>query len=454
MLFTIVAFTILLVYGAFQKGAVLVSDGMIIAAGVALLAFAYYGFAARAVSPPATKYLLGLMFWLVAAVSFQLIPLPPSLLSSLSPYSAQIMVALDPTGWFPIALSPAHSKIWLIRLTTSLLAMFMARDIAWRSKWTWSLITPILVVAGGEAVLGLVQCYASVPGVIAQGTYVNRDHFSGLMERGIPLAVMAGVGTYQSGRKRYETSGLSALRACGFFALAASMLVAVLFTLSRMGFLTTLASLLFIGAVSSSIALSNRLSASLRWLPALIAGVVIALAFIYLPTDALMDRFAQMSKQDLSADTRSQIWKDSLQFAAHVPWFGCGLGGYSSAILAFQHVAPMYSIVFAHNDYIQASVEFGLFGFVPLALLIGLAVKGSLDRAFVSREESQRYLGIGCAGSLFAMLFHGLADFNLYIFANNLSFFWIAGVALGIGAFRFELPSKWRKSRTKGLTKA
>ena len=99
-------------------------------------------------------------------------------------------------------------------------------------------------------------------------------------------------------------------------------------------------------------------------------------------------------------------------------------------------------------------MEFGLFGFVPLALLIGLALKGSLDRAFVSREESQHYLGIGCAGSLFAMLFHGLADFNLYIFANNLTFFWIAGVALGIGAFRFELPSKWRKSRTKELAKA
>ena len=186
----------------------------------------------------------------------------------------------------------------------------------------------------------------------------------------------------------------------------------------------------------------------------MVAGVVIAVAIIYLPTDALMDRFASMSKQDISADTRAQIWKDSLQFAAHVPWFGCGLGGYSSAILAFQHVAPMNSIVFAHNDYIQAMVEFGLFGFVPLALLIGLAMKGSLDRAFVSREESQHYLGIGCAGSLFAMLFHGLADFNLYIFANNLTFFWIAGVALGIGAFRFELPLKWRKSRTKELAKA
>ncbi len=453
MLFTILAFTILLAYGAFQQGAVLVFDGMIFAAGVAALAVIYYGFVARKTSPPATMRVLGVMLWLAAAACFQLIPLPPSLLRALSPYSAEIGAALDPTGWFPIALAPAQSKIWLIRLATSLLVMFMARDIAWRSEWTWSLVTPVLFVAGGESVLGLAQSYASGPEAVAHGTYVNRDHFSGLMEMGIPLAVMAGIGAYQSGRKRFETSGLSAIRACGFFALAASMLVAVLFTVSRMGFLTTLACLLFIAAVSSSIALSGRLKASLRWLPTAIAGVVIVLAFIYLPTDQLMDRFAAMGKQDLSADTRALIWKDSLQFAAHVLWFGCGLGGYSTAILAFQHATPMNSIVFAHNDYIQAIVEFGLFGFVPLALLIGLAVKGSLDRAFVSREESQHYLGIGCAGSLFAMLFHGLVDFNLYIPANNLAFFWIAGIAMGIGAFKFEFPPKWRKSRTKEQAK-
>ncbi len=442
MFLTILAFAVLLGYGAFQQGAMPVLDGMVVSAGVAVLAVVYFLLKAREAAPPATNWILGVALWIAALLCFQLAPLPPWILRTLSPYSGQVAAALDPGGWFPITLTPAHSRIWLFRLSASLLAMLVARDLAWRSGRVWPSIFPVLFVAGGESVLGLVQAFSGGPEASARGTYPNRDHFSGLMEMGIPLAVMAGVAWYQGGRRRFETSAAGALGACGFFALAVSMLVAVLLSLSRMGFLTALASLLFVGAISSSVAFSDRIGPRLLWLPVAVVGAVVFLAFIYLPTDQLIDRFAGLGRQELSADTRTQIWKDSLGIAAKAPLFGCGVGSYMSAFLAFKHVAPMNSVAYSHNDYIQVMAEFGVLGAVPIALLIGLAMKGGLDSASLSRDNPRHYLGIGCAGSLFALLLHGLVDFNLYIPANNLAFFWIAGVALGVGAFRYErLPA-------------
>ena len=440
MLTVVAIFTLVLGYGAFQQGAVTVFDGMLAAAGVGMLACVYYGFIARLGTPPGSRLIFGLCVALTAWVAMQMIPLPFALVRLLSAHRAELETAVrGGQGWTTITVVPAETRIWLIRMGSFLLAMLISRDLAWRFPDRCGyLAIPVLVVAGGEAALGLVQFFSSSSAAgVARGTYVNRDHFAGLLEMAIPLAVMSGVGIYRRGRKRFESSAKSAVLACGLFALATAMLMAVVFSLSRMGFLAALFSLLFVGAVSSSSVLSKRLDTRLRWLPVGLISLAIILTFVYLPTDELIARFAQTGNEDLTADTRVLIWRESVEMVRHAPWAGFGLGSYQSAFYAFKRVAPMSSVAHAHNDYLQAAAELGILGMLPLLLIAGLAGKSALESLGLPRETMQHYLGIGCAGSLFALMLHSLVDFNLYIPANAMTLAWIAGMALGLNlAFR------------------
>ena len=86
--------------------------------------------------------------------------------------------------------------------------------------------------------------------------------------------------------------------------------------------------------------------------------------------------------EDISADTRAQIWSDSRGIVSAFPLFGVGLGGYESALYRFKTVAPMHTVDFAHNDYLQVLTEMGIIG---RSVVVGMPV--------VDFEQSQRGAG-------------------------------------------------------------
>jgi O-antigen ligase len=60
-------------------------------------------------------------------------------------------------------------------------------------------------------------------------------------------------------------------------------------------------------------------------------AVLVILAFVFLPTDQLIARFADMaSTDDITADDRARVWSETLRLIAAYPVFGCGLGAYES----------------------------------------------------------------------------------------------------------------------------
>jgi hypothetical protein len=75
-------------------------------------------------------------------------------------------------------------------------------------------------------------------------------------------------------------------------------------------------------------------------------GTVILLGFVYLPSDPLAKRFADLAAtQEISADTRAQIWRDTSGLIRAYPLFGCGLGGYALCFLKYKTVAPTARII-------------------------------------------------------------------------------------------------------------
>ncbi len=71
-----------------------------------------------------------------------------------------------------------------------------------------------------------------------------------------------------------------------------------------------------------------------------------------------------------------------------------------------------YIYVFSHNDYLQIWLEFGLLGFVLLALLVAFALRASLVTRATAQETS---IGLACGAALVSVFAHALVDFPLYV---------------------------------------
>jgi len=144
--------------------------------------------------------------------------------------------------------------------------------------------------------------------------------------------------------------------------------------------------------------------------------VGVAVLFIYLPPDQLVRRFAALAEtEEITADTRVEIWRETLHLIQAYPWTGSGAGTYESAFYRYKTVAPMNTVDYAHNDYLQWLAELGGVGFG-----IWLAAAAGVVRA--ARRHP------AALGALAAMALHSVVDFNLYIPANALAVAWMAGM--------------------------
>lgn len=371
-------------------------------------------------------------------IAFQLLPLPASFVRHISPKRAELQQAAAP---FTSASSPPNSAEFVTLsavprataeylLTTSsyVLVFLLIRDLSLRlAKFPWATTIPFLVVVGLEAALGLVQVSSGAASGFATGTYASRDHYAGLIEMALPFPVMFAVAAL---RRDSVDSALSALKASALLGIAAIMLVAVVLSLSRMGFLAALASVLVAGVAAASLGSGNRLRGLQAWVPTVAITGLVILGLFFLPTNPLLARFADMNHtSDISPDTRVQIWRDAMGLVKDYPLFGCGMGGFESCFLKYKTVAPMFTVDYAHNDYLQVLAELGVLGFAAGLLFVGRVFQRSVRGIFHSSSIDGRHLAIACVASMTAMLLHSFVDFNMYVPADGMLFAWIAGMA-------------------------
>lgn len=424
--FLLLSFTFLLAWCALRFGGVLNDDFNYFLLGLGvmlLLGYLPFGSSALAVPPDWPLYLcaLALPIWAL----LQLVPLPLSLLDLLSPARAALTRGLLPFDRallrVPLSLRPEATRQEMLRFLGYAAAFLIARDLMWRfPRGQWRVAAPLLVVGVLEAGLGLVQDAVNASNVYPSGTFVNRDHFSSLLEIALPFA-FGGMVEYWSRTWRRP------LLACALAAGGAMMLAAVAASLSRAGFLIALGSLTALGAVQV-----NRRFHGIRRMVGLAGGAVGLLgAIVLLATPSLLGRFAgQGGVTGMIRENRWQFWHETLQLIALFPLTGCGFGGYQSGIARFRHAAPTRTLDYAHNSVLQLTSEGGV-----IALAIALA-----GLVFIVRRLNQAWpkgsrraeLPLACALSLFAALAHSMVDFNLSIPACALAFAWVAGMTAGL----------------------
>ncbi len=193
---------------------------------------------------------------------FQLVPLPLAALEVLSPARAQLTRNLTPViggiHWAPISVDPPASAYFLFTLLSYTATFLIVYELCWRfSRQPWTPAIPLIAIGSIEALMGMFQVLAGSD-TPAMGTYENHDHFSGLLELILPLTVLCGLSTLRRRKNRYDSPATPAVLACAIWAIAALMLIAIIYSLSRGGILVALATLFSIAALT----IGPRLSSS------------------------------------------------------------------------------------------------------------------------------------------------------------------------------------------------
>jgi hypothetical protein len=229
---------------------------------------------------------------------------------------------------------------------------------------------------------------------------------------------------------RTALAGAGALWTVPAGSAAVLIFAAILATGSRGGLIATLVSVLVAGLA----ALQRITQPHKRWLLAALLPALCVVAFLYLPSDNLVRRYAHvLGGEALRREGRVLLWRETLDLVAAYPLLGCGFGGFEPAFLRYKRSAPMVADTHAHNDYLELLAEAGGIGFALCLLLAARPLAAALRASLRGEPGPDSDFGLACAASLAAILAHSFVDFNLRMAANGLVFFWILGMCSACG---------------------
>ncbi len=407
------------------------------------------------ISLPVPVWPLLFILWVV----LQLIPLPTRLVMILSPARFAIAQGLSPanSAWTTISIYPEATLSALVKFLAYFCGFLLSAYLFDSSRRRSTLLKALLALGVFEAGYGMFQYLGKHERIftyrkeydlgVATGTFINRNHFAGLMEIILPFAAAVAFYALQvwserprSPRGRRAPSGESsaAFEAIFYLFLMVIIGLGVIFSLSRGGILSSAVSLVFISL------LAQLKASGKRWMLIVIAFLAAVIGYgLWIGLDPALARFEAMREQKfLKVEERVMIWKDTLKLVRAYPGTGSGFGTYGIAFRPYQTGLVTAFVDHAHNDYLEYASETGLLGaalvFLPIVYLTGRMVMSFLT----DTRRYRRMVTLGCIGATLALLLHSLTDFNLQIPANALSFAVVLGMGYKIGCIerRGEQP--------------
>lgn len=353
-----------------------------------------------------------------------------------------------------ITLSPFDTSAAFLRWVTYVGAFYLTLVLCGRHKTEKRIFVALILLGAFEALYGLIQYLSGWHYIFtyakhyyineATGTYVNHNHFAGLLGMLFPLSLGMAYYVWHKGRGSYPMADAASFSASGrssthpktlFFSfLAVLMVVSIIFSRSRMGILAALSTILLLVAL---IAHAKRRERK-KMLTGVIVGLTaVLLLAVWVGLEPVMARYAELEwEYNVDGVGRLSIWKDAFELVQSRPFFGSGLGTFATAYQHVQRAYPQRVVGHAHNDYLQFLIELGLVGsvllFAQVFYVCFLAIRGWYRK----QGLWERSVALGSVGGIAFILVHSLTDFNLQIPANALTF----SVLLAL-AFRSGQPS-------------
>lgn len=412
-------------------------------------------------------------WWWLAAVPLlgipllQLLPLPAGLLHILSPLKAGFLETLSHQGFLSLStlqncltVAPYATFGRMLVLLASFCVFWMARDLFRDSSSTRRMLLFLMALGIAQTVYGLLQYFLQFPHLVptglmtpataASGTYVNRNHFAGLLEMILPLsfalaylhfnrAILPGI---QRARSRIQATFLHPRAPLFALVLFGCVLMSlgIVFSLSRTG----IAAMLLTMALLLVLLLLRH---GRKKILGLSAAFVLALTgyALWIGLDDVIQRFEILAEKDVvNWDQRYDVWQDTTRLITDFPLAGSGLGTFRQVFFGYNS-HPMIALYDqAHNDYLEYAAELG----IPACALLVLALGGTLVagiRLFLKTQDPTRAaLALGASGGLFSLLIHSATDFNLHIPGNIAIFALLLGFLSA--ACRAEAASRSRSA--------
>jgi O-antigen ligase len=387
----------------------------------------------------------GLLLALVGLV--QMIPLPRTVLSIVSPKTVELRDTYEPStpagdsGARPISLYPWATARSTLRLVGFLIVTLMLIDLAGIPSSRRTILGALIAGGGFQAFYGLAEYFSGHQHIfaytkkfytdVATGTFINRNHFAGYLEMTLPLVIAAaaeGLPHLPSrpgglGQRLAGMSDRDLFRFVVLLVIGVTMGTALVCSRSRMGIASTCLALLAIGLISAYRGRGRGF---------VVAAFIVMSATLLLfgqagAGHAILSRFLGAATDLNGGVSRWRIWSQAAHMVAAFPAFGVGMGAFAQVFPAYRSSWGGIYLDHAHNDYLEFAAESGLVGFTILVLGIMFVARPML------RSPGRPDFGlVGQAGlaSIIAIALHSMTDFNLAIPANALTFSVLLGIVI------------------------
>lgn len=390
-----------------------------------------------------------LLLLLGSFLVFQMIPLPPLLLQQISPATwrlyEQTVWAVSPNVWMPLSVNIKETALEFARLGTyGIFYLLAVQVMSERERLKW-VVHGVCIFVAGFSLLGILQ-YLLPSGKLFWllrdwpertshhfASYVNGNHYAGLMEMVLPVVLCLFLATrpqvrYGSWRERLvETFGNPRGNRHVLYGVTALLVAASIFlSLSRGGILSTLTALL---ALSLFLLLRGRDRKAGIWLLLLLTGMLLTVGVV--GWGPIFDRFERMRtvEGDL-VDERLVYWQDSLELVRRFPLTGTGFGSFIDVYPSVKTAKTQLTVDHAHNDYVELATDGGLVSLLLVAGFYGVVIRRVLPAWRRRQSRQSSFLVLGSLTGLVAIGLHSMTDFNLHIGANALYLFWLLALAV------------------------
>ena len=321
-----------------------------------------------------------------------------------------------------------HTSLWsYIFLLNYIIIYYLIIQTFNTRKHLRHLTGTIIFVAAFLTIFGLVKKFGANPFpwwnydiglspdmALSSSTYGNPNHFAGYLAMTIPF-IIGMFFTGINGGKLFLSVLLTLL-----------MLIALIFSLSRGGWVSTAVGLAFMIA---ALLINQYLKGKTIVLVVLVG--LFFLTFIALSNRPVIQELLtiKQASKDASFQSRVQVWHKTLDMIGDYPWLGTGPGTFSNMFTQYQPPGFTSRFFMAHNDYLHFVSETG----IPLIalmvwMIIGLYLKGMTKLA--NRSRQIRGTTLGAMSGITALLFFSIFDFNLHIPANAILFTTLAAIVV------------------------
>lgn len=268
-------------------------------------------------------------------------------------------------------------------------------------------------------------------------TFVNRNHFSGLLEMlvytGIALSLL------HTGSKRIL-----------YLFTSAYIATAIFFSLSRGGILSLSVSLVFLALMLTILEKNKKYGIVI-----ISFAFIVLLLLLFLGLDPIIERLGTLENPELAGKGRLEYWKGSLNMIKDNFWLGTGIGTFAIAYPMYQTTyANSMFVTHPHNDYLELFTETGFIGFLVFSGII-LSIFNYIIRNYKQQQNPKlRIISLSLLASIFSILIHSVTDFNFQIPSNVFLIASIAAIAINSikdnsenkALFTFRIsPKKWLK---------